>query len=179
MGEEVKSGYEQLAGSDSGEKRKFFSVLEEKKSQAAATGGTSPTISVQQARKIEIQLWRSSELQVPVAGAVFRDGGDFGGEEEESQPPELQAFFFVCTEKTTQRNKEFCKKGFWNSQIRALIQCGASGFGGLEFFLEFFRRSKSTARKTETGAFFAQWLKWGEIWCGVRNWNSQGLAIFR
>ncbi|KAL6968291.1 hypothetical protein U1Q18_034094 [Sarracenia purpurea var. burkii] len=77
MGEEVKSGYEQLAGSHSGEKRKFFSVLEEKKSQAAATGGTSPAISVQQARKIEIQLRRSSELQVPVAGAVFRDGGYF------------------------------------------------------------------------------------------------------
>ncbi|KAL6988186.1 hypothetical protein U1Q18_013933 [Sarracenia purpurea var. burkii] len=49
--------------SDSGEKRKFFSILGEKKSQAAATGGTSPAISVQRARKIEIQLRRSSELQ--------------------------------------------------------------------------------------------------------------------
>ncbi|KAL6955212.1 hypothetical protein U1Q18_046745 [Sarracenia purpurea var. burkii] len=30
------------------------------------------------ARKIEIQLRRSSELQVLVAGAIFRDGGFFG-----------------------------------------------------------------------------------------------------
>ncbi|KAL6997705.1 hypothetical protein U1Q18_007831 [Sarracenia purpurea var. burkii] len=41
---------------------KFFNILGEK-SQAAATGGTSPTISVQRARKIEVQLRRSSELQ--------------------------------------------------------------------------------------------------------------------
>ncbi|KAL6998134.1 hypothetical protein U1Q18_008261 [Sarracenia purpurea var. burkii] len=40
----------------------FFSILGEK-SQAAASGGTSPTISVQRARKIEVQLRCSSELQ--------------------------------------------------------------------------------------------------------------------
>ncbi|KAL6954189.1 hypothetical protein U1Q18_046754, partial [Sarracenia purpurea var. burkii] len=34
----------------------------------------------ERARKIEIQLWRSSELQVPVAGVVLRDG-DFEGAE--------------------------------------------------------------------------------------------------
>ncbi|KAL6987398.1 hypothetical protein U1Q18_013145, partial [Sarracenia purpurea var. burkii] len=53
-------------------RRKFFSVLGEK-SQAATTGGTSPAISVQRVRKIEVQLRRPSELQVPVAEVAFED----------------------------------------------------------------------------------------------------------
>ncbi|KAL6984407.1 hypothetical protein U1Q18_017784 [Sarracenia purpurea var. burkii] len=35
---------------------------------SASTGGTSPVISVQRARKIEVQLRRPSELQVQVPG---------------------------------------------------------------------------------------------------------------